>query len=276
LTNNCTATAPGQHLESWQKLALNLISSVDRGRDVTIAIDLTESVGLNAEGRLRLTQIIQDMQPGDTIYVVPFASQVNPLQLQVNPITLQSGIKYRGLPEDIEQILQRLPFQSEINLSNTDIQNAELFIYRELAQLNQCRLAERQIIKPQSVVWLTDAPLLTKPGITSETWVETPAHSSFRSQDSKASQDRKDWLQALPLVERSQKITTNDNRTYELSVVDIAPTVQEFCTPAPGGKETCLVTPYLWKLLWLPSVILACLIIAGGFWGKYLISLNGT
>jgi hypothetical protein len=35
-----------------------------------------------------------------------------------------------------------------------------------------------------------------------------------------------------------------------------------------------LVTPYLLKLLWLPSLILACLIIAGGFWGKYLISLN--
>jgi hypothetical protein len=114
LTNNCTATAPGQNLEFWQRLALNLISSIDRGRDVTIAIDLTESVGLNAEGRLRLTQIIQDsLRPGDTIYVVPFASQVNPLQLDVNPITFQGGIKFRGLPEDIEQILERLPFQRE-------------------------------------------------------------------------------------------------------------------------------------------------------------------
>ena len=69
-------------------------------------------------------------------------------------------------------------------------------------------------------------------------------------------------------------ITTDDNRTYQLSVVDLAPTVQEFCTPAPGGKETCLVTPYIAKLLLFPILITFILLGIGGFWARYLISLN--
>ncbi len=275
MSSNCTNIALGQTLKSWQQLGLNLTSRLYGGRDVVMAIDLTESVGLNAEGRLRLTQIIQDsLQSGDTVYVVPFASEVNPLQPNINPITLQNGIKFRRKPEDLEKILNTLPFESQINLSNTDIQNAELFVYRELAQLNQCRLTNSKAIKPQSVVWLTDAPLLTSPGITSETWIETPANSPFRVEDSPASQDRQSWLQALLLKERSQTITTIDNRSYQLSVVDIAPTVQEFCTPAPGGKETCLVTPYLAKLLWLPTLIGIILLGIGALGTRYLITLN--
>jgi hypothetical protein len=67
LSNNCTTVAPGQTLKPWQQLGLKLVSRIYGGRDVAIAIDLTESVGLNAEGRLRLTQIIQDsLQSGDT------------------------------------------------------------------------------------------------------------------------------------------------------------------------------------------------------------------
>lgn len=275
MTNNCSAIAPGKSVNSWQQLGLNLASRIYGGRDVVIAIDLTESVGFNAEGRLRLTQIIEDsLQSGDTVYVVPFASEVNPLHSDLNPLTPQRGIKFKGKSADIEQILKILPFESEINLSNTDIQNAELFTYRGLAQLNQCRLSKNTSLKPQSIVWLTDAPLLTNPGIDSDTWVETPANSPFRRSESAASQERQSWLEALPIKERSKTITTNDNRTYKLSVVDIAPTVQEFCTPAPGGKETCLVTPYVAKLLLLPASITLCLIIAGLFWGKYLISLN--
>ena len=275
MTNNCTAIAPGKSIKSWQQLGLNLASRIYGGRDVVIAIDLTESVGLNAEGRLRLTQIIEDsLQSGDTVYVVPFASRVNPLQPDINPLTPQHGIKFKGKSADIEQILNVLPFESEINLSNTDIQNAELFTYRGLAQLNQCRLGENKALKPQSIVWLTDAPLLTDPGINSDTWVETPANSPFRLADSAASKERQSWLDSLPIKERSKTITTDDNRTYKLSVVDIAPTVQEFCTPAPGGKETCLVTPYVAKLLFLPASITLCLIVALLFWGKYLISLN--
>ena len=275
MTNNCTTIAPGKSVNSWQQLGLNLASRIYGGRDVVIAIDLTESVGLNAEGRLRLTQIIEDsLQSGDAVYVVPFASQVNPLQPDINPLTQQHGIKFKGKSADIEQILDILPFESEINLNNTDIQNAELFTYRGLAQLNQCRLSKNSPLKPQSIVWLTDAPLLTKPGINSDIWVETPADSPFRSSDSAASQERQSWLEALPIIERSKTITTDDNRTYQLSVVDIAPTVQEFCTPAPGGKETCLVTPYALKLLLLPILIGIILLGISGFWLEYLISLN--
>ncbi|MGL5940542.1 MAG: hypothetical protein ACRC2S_09175 [Waterburya sp.] len=57
MTNNCTAIATGNSIKSWQQFGLNLASQIYGGRDVVIAIDLTESVGLNAEGRLRLTQI---------------------------------------------------------------------------------------------------------------------------------------------------------------------------------------------------------------------------
>ncbi|HEY9771107.1 MAG TPA: hypothetical protein V6C71_21875 [Coleofasciculaceae cyanobacterium] len=275
MTNNCTAIATGNSVKSWQQFGLNLASRIYGGRDVVIAIDLTESVGLNAEGRLRLTQIIEDsLRSGDTVYVVPFASVVNPLQPDINPLTKQQGIKFRGKPADIESILNVLPFESEINLNNTDIQNAELFAYRGLAQLNQCRLGENTALKPQSIVWLTDAPLLTKPGIDSATWVETPATSPFRLLNSPASKERQSWLEALPIKERSQTITTDNNRSYQLSVVDLAPTVQEFCTPTPGGKETCLVTPYLAKLLLFPTLITISLLVAGCFWGKYLISVN--
>ena len=240
-----------------------------------MAIDLTESVGLNAEGRLRLTQIIEDsLQSGDTVYVVPFASKVNPLQLEIDPLTLKKGIEFKGKPENIEQILSVLPFESALNLNNTDIQNAELFTYRGLARLNQCRLSDQIAPKPQSVVWLTDAPLSTKAGIDSATWVETPADSPFRRADSQRSKERQNWLQALPIEKRSQIITTENNRTYELSIVDIPPTVQEFCTPAPGGKETCLVTPYVFKLLLFPTLIGIIVLGTAGFLGRHLISLN--
>lgn len=49
---------PGQALKSWQQAGLNLVSRLYGGRDVIFAIDLTESVGLNDEGRIRLSLII--------------------------------------------------------------------------------------------------------------------------------------------------------------------------------------------------------------------------
>ena len=104
MTNNCKAIALGKLVKPWRQFGLNLASRIYGGRDVVIAIDLTESVGLNAEGRLRLTQIIEDsLQSGDTVYVVPFASEVNPLQPDVDPLTALRGIKFRGKPQDIEQ-----------------------------------------------------------------------------------------------------------------------------------------------------------------------------
>jgi hypothetical protein len=275
LTNNCNTVTPGQLLKPWQNLGLELISYFYSGRDVVIAIDLTESVGLNEEGRIRLTQIIKDsLQSGDTVYVVPFASEVNPLAPNINPISLEQGIEFHGKPEDIDRILQAVPFQSEITATNTDIQKAELFIYEGLARVNQCRLTNDRAIKPQSVVWLTDAPLLTSSGITSDTWVETPANSLFRLKNSQESKVRESWIKALPLKERSRQIEGNNNTVYQLSVVDSPPTVQEFCTPAPGGKETCLVTPYLIKLLWLPTSVFILVLVVSGIWVKYLISVN--
>ncbi len=241
------------------------MTSSHQGRDVVLAIDLTGSVRLNDEGRLRLKQIIQDsLQPGDAVYVVPFASIVNPLQPQVDCLSADAAIPFGGKPADIDRILQTLPLKSSDALQNTDIQIAESTIYQGLAQLNQCRLTANKSIRSQSVVWLTDAPLLTKPGITSAIWVETPATSPFRQQNSAESKERQEWIDALPLKLRSQKIGN-----YNLSVVDIAPTVQEFCTPAPGGQETCLINGYLVQQLWLPGLVLSIGFLGftgGGLW----------
>ncbi|PSB54734.1 hypothetical protein C7B77_17265, partial [Chamaesiphon polymorphus CCALA 037] len=239
-----------QPLTDWQKMGLKLTSS-QQGRDVVLAIDLTGSVRLNDEGRLRLKQIIQDsLRPGDAVYVAPFASIVNPLQPQVDCLSADAAIPFSGKPADIERILQKLPLQSSDALQNTDIQIAEATIYKGLAQLNQCRLTANKPVRTQSVVWITDAPLLSNPGIASSVWVETPAGSPFREQNSAQSQERQAWIDALPLKLRSQNIGN-----YNLSVVDIAPTVQEFCTPAPGGQETCLINGYLFQQLWLPVLL---------------------
>lgn len=265
MNSSCSKVVPShQPLSDWQKVGLKLTSS-HQGRDVVLAIDLTGSVRLNDEGRLRLKQIIQDsLQPGDSVYVVPFASTVNPLQPDVDCLAPGAAIPFRGESADIERILNTLPLKSSDALQNTDIQMAEATIYKGLAQLNQCRLVANQGIKSQSVVWLTDAPLSTKPGIGSNIWVETPATSPFRQQNSVESQQRQAWLDILPLQLRSQKIGN-----YNLSVVDLAPTVQEFCTPAPGGEETCLVNNYLFQQLWLPVLLSSLGILTalvGGIW----------
>jgi hypothetical protein len=274
LNSSCSKVVPSrQPLSDWQKTGLKLASS-QQGRDVVLAIDLTGSVRLNDEGRLRLKQIIQDsLHPGDAVYVVPFASTVNPLQPKVNCLSADAAIPFDGKPADIERILQTLPLKSSNAQQNTDIQLAESTIYKALAQLNQCRLTANKSIRSQSVVWLTDAPLRTKPGIASATWVETPANSPFRQQNSAESKERQEWIDALPLQMRSQKIGN-----YNLSVVDIAPTVQEFCTPAPGGQETCLINGYLLQQLWLPILLSSMGIltaVAGGIlWFRHWRSLQ--
>ncbi|MEI2581000.1 VWA domain-containing protein [Scytonema sp. PRP1] len=257
MAETSTTVTPGQNLNPSEKIGLELVSRLDRGRDVVLAIDLTESVGLNDEGRIRLRQIVEDsLKPGDSVYVVPFARDValgevipgvNPLGI---PIQFTSKSK-----ENIDKVLEKIPFVSDPNRYGADIQRAELSIYQSIAQINQNRLRQNQSIKPQSIVWVTDAPLLTQPGITSQVWVETPSVSPFRIANSSESQRRQAWIKALPIRKRSQSITTKDNKEYKLTVVDIAPTVQEFCTPAPGGQETCLVTRYLINQLWLPGLI---------------------
>ncbi|MFM6500240.1 MAG: VWA domain-containing protein, partial [Dolichospermum sp.] len=203
------------------------------------------------------------------VYVVPFAQNLvfdDVISLE-NPLGTPIYFGQKNT-ENIDKVLAKIPFSSDPNHYGTDIQKAELTIYQGIAQINQNRLMKNQPIKPQSVVWVTDAPLGTKPGITSEIWIETPGDSPFRIAESPPSQERQKWIETLPLKERSLTIKNQDNKDYKLSVVDINPTVQEFCTPAPGGKETCLVNPYLFKQLWFPSLI-SLLLIAAGIWSLW-------
>ncbi|GAX35261.1 VWA domain-containing protein [Nodularia sp. NIES-3585] len=263
-----TKISPGQQITPRQQFGLNLVSKLSGGRDVILAIDLTESVGLNNEGRIRLRQIVENsIKPGDYIYIVPFAQDVvlGAITPSVNP--LGTPVRYiRRNQESIEDLLARIPLTSDSNYYGTDIQRAELRIYQGIAQINHNRLQKKQAIKPQSIVWLTDAPLFTEPGITSKVWIETPADSPLRIADSPESQERHAWMKILPIHKRSLSITTPENKLYTLAVYDIYPTVQEFCTPAPGNQETCLVNPYLRQQLWTPSLIL--LLILGSLFGS--------
>jgi hypothetical protein len=263
-----TKITPGQPLTDTQKNGLQLVSLLGGGkRDVVLAIDVTESVGLNDQGRIRLRQIVEDsLKPGDSVYVVPFAQNVvfDEVISVENPLGKPIYFSKKN-SENINKVLAKIPFNYDPNRYGTDIQRAELTVYQGIAQINQNRLAKNQSIKPQSVIWITDATLGTKPGITSEIWIETPADSPFRIATSPESQERQNWIKSLPLQERSLIIKNQDNKDYKLSVVDLNPTIQEFCTPAPGGQETCLVNPYLLKQLWFPGLILL-LLIAAGVW----------
>ncbi|BAY45738.1 hypothetical protein SAMD00079811_33450 [Scytonema sp. HK-05] len=155
---------PGHHLNRSQKIGLDLVSRLQGGRDVVLAIDLTSSVGLNDEGRFRLRQIVEDsLKPGDSVYVVPFGKDValGEVTSGVNP--LGTAIQFSSQSkENIDKVLEKIPFASAPNLYGTDIQRAELSIYQGIAQINHNRLRQNQPIKPQSVVWVTDAPLLTE------------------------------------------------------------------------------------------------------------------
>lgn len=263
-----TKITPGQTLTGIQENVLQLISLLNwNRRDIVLAIDITESVGLNDQGRIRLRQIIEDsLKPGDSVYIVPFAQDVILGENKSLEIPLGIPIYFSSKNrENVDKVLSKIPFISNPKHYGTDIQRAELIVYQGIAQINQNRLTKNQPIKPQSVIWISDAPLFTEPGITSQVWIETPANSPFRISTSLESQERQKWIKTLPLKERSLIIKTKDNKDYQLSVVDINPTVQEFCTPAPGGQETCLVNHYLLKQLSLPSIILL-LILATGFW----------
>ncbi|MBS3028282.1 MAG: VWA domain-containing protein [Dolichospermum sp. DET50] len=266
-----TKITPGQSLTDTQKNGLQLVSLWGGGKhDVVLAIDVTESVGLNDQGRIRLRQIVEDsLKPGDSVYVVTFAQNIvfNDVISVENPLGTPIYFSQKN-SENINKVLAKIPFNSDPNRYGTDIQKAELTVYQGIAQINQNRLSNHQQIKPQSIVWITDAPLFTQPGINSQVWIETPANSPFRIAESPESQERQNWIKALPLKERSLIIKNQDNKDYKLSVVDINSTVQEICTPAPGGEETCLVNPYLIKQLWLPSLILL-LIISVGIWSIF-------
>ncbi|WP_250122183.1 vWA domain-containing protein [Chroococcidiopsis sp. CCMEE 29] len=264
---------PGQQLSSEQKLGLELVTRLHSGRDVVLAIDLTESVGINHEGRIRLRQIIEDsLKPGDSVYVVPFGSDVSSLQRASILYPLGTSIEFSNKnKENFNKVLQKVPLSANLKLQNTDIQQAEVTIYQGLAQLNQNRLQQNQPIKPQSVVWITDAPLLANSG---NDWIETPANSPFRVKDSPESKERQAWLMALPMNKKELLIQNAQSKNYKLAVVDIAPTVQEFCTIAPGNKELCKVNPYLFGQLWLPTSILSIVLALVPFFLWHLIKLR--
>jgi hypothetical protein len=236
-----------EKLSPEQKFGLEIVSKFlpNQGRHIFIAIDRTQSVKIEDEGRTLIKQIIrEDLQVGDRIYIVDFATDIDDAELAKEPIVIRSN-------DDKTKLSNNLNFKADPNLRNTDIQNAEWKIYRRLAELNQERLITKQPIYSQSVIWTTDAPLFTK---SPADWTETPTNSPFRDANSQQSKDRNDWLQSLDLLnkpERSRQIQDN----YRLTTVDIAPTVQEICTYAPGGQTNCLVTPYLVNQLWLPALI---------------------
>lgn len=268
-----STVTPGQSLSPQQKMGLELVSRLHKGRDVVLAIDLTESVGINGEGRIRLRQIIEDsLKPGDSVYVVPFASSVNSLEgvSDLNPlgIPIHFGSKNQ---DNLEKVLQKIPKSANLKLQNTDIQQAELSIYQSLAQLNQNRLQQNQPIEPQSVVWITDAPLLTNSG---NEWIETPTNSPFRIKDSTPSKERQAWLKVLPLHKRELLIKNDQSKDYRIAVVDINPTVQEFCTIAPSSKEICKVNTYLFGQLWLPASLVSLGLAFSPFLLLYLINLR--
>ena len=114
---------PGQVVTPQQKIGLELVARLHSGRDVVLAIDLTESVGLNNEGRIRLRQIIEDsLKPGDSVYVVPFASNVVLLERTSDLYPLGNDINFSSKSKgSIEKILQKIPLSSDSKLQHTDI-----------------------------------------------------------------------------------------------------------------------------------------------------------
>ena len=256
--DNCssTVTPSSDSLHPLQQVALNWIAFW-QGRDVVFAVDVTASVRLDDQGRLRIEQIIRDaINRGDTVYIAPFADTIE-----------VTNIREVTSEEDIDEVLTEIPLEPDPDRANTDIQNAELFTYQFLAQQNHCRLVENDGIREQAVVWLTDAPLETETG---DEWIETPADSPFRDVDSSESQLRRDWLEALPREARSRRIPTGEDQFYDLTIVDIPPTLQEFCTPAPSGEEVCFINRYLFQQLWLPTTSVLVFFVTAitllGFW----------
>lgn len=273
LPNALPKVTPGQNLTSQQKVALQVVARFHNKRDVVLAIDLTESVGINDEGRIRLRQIIEDsLKAGDSVYVVPFASDVVSSEKISNLYPLGVPINFNSKnQENINKVLKKIPLAANLKLQNTDIQQAEITIYQGLAQLNQNRLQQNQPIKFQSVVWITDAPLLAQSG---NEWIETPADSPFRAVDSSQSKARQSWINALPLNKRELLIQTADSKEYKLAVVDIEPTVQKFCTIAPNNQEFCKVNSYLLGQLLLSILIAISSIVFISILAKYFIDLN--
>lgn len=121
----------GESLSQNQQLGLELVSKFSGGRDVVFAVDLTQSVSLDDEGKVRLKQIVQDsLNKGDSVYIVPFSSSINPTNPNINSLSLSSTIAFTNPKQDIDKIIKQIPLSANIVEKNTDIQQAEHFIYR--------------------------------------------------------------------------------------------------------------------------------------------------
>lgn len=233
-----------------QSEKLKWVSWLDPGRDVVLAIDLTESVGLNDSGRRTLRQIVEDsLKPGDITHIITFSDK----------ILSRDSLKEFEISQ-IEEVLAKIPLKVDKDQKNTDIQEAELYIYKYLAQLNYDRLTNQRPVKSQSVIWITDAPLFTESGITSDIWIETPTSSPFRDKNSPKSVEREKWLEVLPYTEQSKQIQKTvgssdySNSSFTITIVDIPPFIQESCAPLTGGRMGCLVDPYINQQLFWPSI----------------------
>lgn len=277
VTSVCDRVAPNlDPLNFWQRLGINLVARLQGKRDVVLAIDLTESVGFGVEGELRLQQIVEkSLQSGDRVYLVGFATDVNPsYPIGFNAISDQEEIHFRKSSDSIEALTaQILDLARNSTFRNTNIQRAELYVYEQLAQRNHCRLIQGQPIRNQSVVWITDAPILREPGMGWDQWKETPAGDPFLDANSPESQLRQNWLQVLNPTKQTKIIPTAQGQ-YQWTVTDIAATVQELCSPAPGGKEICTVNSYLVQQLWLPSLSLISVLLFAVLGARYWLSLQ--
>lgn len=114
---------PGQQISLQQKFGLELVASLHGGRDVVLAIDLTESVGINNEGRLRLRQIVEDsLKPGDSVYVVPFGSEIVQAQEFTNVNPLGKSLEFNAqTKENLDKVLEKIPLAANLKLQNSDI-----------------------------------------------------------------------------------------------------------------------------------------------------------
>ncbi|MDB9521724.1 hypothetical protein PN480_07125 [Dolichospermum circinale CS-1225] len=107
-----TKISPGQPLTDIQKNGLQLVSLLTGGkRDVVLAIDVTESVGFNDQGRIRLRQIVTDsLKIGDSVYVVPFAQNLvfDDVISVENPLGTPIYFGQKNA-ENIDKVLAKIP-----------------------------------------------------------------------------------------------------------------------------------------------------------------------
>ena len=97
-----------EKLSPEQKFGLEILSKFvpNQGREIFIAIDRTQSVRIEEEGRTRITQLIRDaLQVGDRVYIVNFATDIDDAELSKQPIVIRSNEDKTKLLSNLRQIL---------------------------------------------------------------------------------------------------------------------------------------------------------------------------